>query len=218
MNLNMMTMLAAGLIFVGTLVIIFTEKLHRTIIAVAGAAVMVGAGLLLGFYTEEEAVQAVDFQIIGLLLGMMLLVALLQPTGFFEYIATLTGRWSRGNPLYLMILLGIVTTLLSMFLDNVTTIVLIAPITILICEILGVSPIPFLIAQTLLSNTGGAGTLVGDPPNILIGSAAELPFSAFLAKALPIVAVVWLVSLGLLLYFFRVQLRQRPSGTEALKM
>ena len=212
-----MIMLVSGLIFVGTLAIIFTEKIHRTIIAAAGAAVMVGAGLFLGFYDEEMAVDAIDFHTIGLLLGMMVLVALLRPTGFFEYLATLTGRWSRGNPLYLMILLGIVTTLLSMFLDNVTTIVLIAPVTILICEILGVNPIPFLITITLLSNTGGAGTLVGDPPNILIGSAAELPFNAFLAKALPIVAVVWMVVLGLMLYFFRVELRKRPSGADAIK-
>jgi Na+/H+ antiporter NhaD/arsenite permease-like protein len=211
-----MTMMIAGLIFVGTLAVIFTEKLHRTIIATAGAAVMVGAGLFLGFYNEEKAVEAIDFPTIGLLLGMMVLVALLRPTGFFEYLATLTGKWSRGNPLYLMILLGVLTTLLSMFLDNVTTIVLISPVTILICEILGVNPIPFLITQTILSNTGGAGTLVGDPPNILIGSAAELPFTAFLANALPIVAVVWIVSLSLLLFFFRFELRKRPSGAEAI--
>jgi Na+/H+ antiporter NhaD/arsenite permease-like protein len=210
-------MLVSGIIFAGTLAIIFTEKIHRTIIATAGAALMVGAGILLDFYNEEAALQAIDFHTIGLLLGMMLLVALLQPTGFFEYLATLTGRWSRGNPLYLMILLGIVTTLLSMFLDNVTTIVLIGPVTILICEILGVNPIPFLITQTLLSNTGGAGTMVGDPPNILIGSAAELPFNTFLTNALPIVVVVWFVTLGLLLYFFRSELGQHACGAEAIK-
>jgi Na+/H+ antiporter NhaD/arsenite permease-like protein len=210
-------MLVSGLVFVGTLGVIFSERLNRTIAAIAGAALMVGIGIFLGFYSEEAAIKSIDFQTIGLLLGMMVLVALLQPTGFFEYVVTRAGRLSAGSPWKLLVLLGIVTTLLSMFLDNVTTIVLIAPVTILISEILGINPIPFLIAQAILSNTGGAGTLVGDPPNVLIGSAAGLSFNAFLINALPIVVVVWFVTIGMLLYLFRVELRKQPDETTVLQ-
>lgn len=210
-------MLISGTVFIATLGVIFSERLNRTIAAIAGAALMVGIGLFLGFYSEEAAIEAIDFQTIGLLLGMMVLVALLQPTGFFEYVATQAGRFSAGSPWKLLVLLGSVTTLLSMFLDNVTTIVLIAPVTILISEILGINPIPFLIAQTILSNTGGAGTLVGDPPNILIGSAAGLSFNAFLANALPIVIIVWFITMGLLLFLFRFELRIQPDETSVLQ-
>jgi len=162
----------SSLIFVVSLWLVFSEKLHRTIVAAAGAAVMVGMGKLLGFYSEETAAKAIDFNTLGLLLGMMILVALLEPTGFFQYLAVWAGRLSRGHPVRLLVLLGTVTTVLSMFLDNVTTVVLIAPVTILISEILGISAVPLLIAEALLANTGGVATLVGDPPNVIIASAA----------------------------------------------
>lgn len=209
-------MLIATIIFLVTLAVIFTEKWHRTIIAMAGAVIMVGVGHFAGFYTEEEAIEAVDYETIGLLLGMMILVALLQPTGFFEYVATLAGRSSRGKPIVLLILLGTVTTVLSMFLDNVTTVVLMAPVTILISEIIGISPVPLLITLAILSNTGGAGTLIGDPPNILIGSAAKLSFNDFLINALPVVVVAWLAVLGLLLLLFRKELRHQPANSEVV--
>lgn len=209
--------LVSCIIFLGTLIVIFSEKVQRTIVAVFGAVLMVGTGIILGFYGEEEAVEAVDFHTLGLLLGMMILVALLQPTGFFEYVATSAGRWSRGNPFVLLIVLGSVTTVLSLFLDNVTTVVLIAPVAILISEILGMNPVPLLIAMALLSNTGGAGTLIGDPPNILIGSAAGLSFNDFLFNALPVVIAAWLVVLGLLLYLFRTELRENVIDAEAVQ-
>lgn len=208
--------LVAALIFVLTLVIIFSEKLDRTVAALLGAVVMVGAGLALGFYDESAAVTAIDFPTLGLLLGMMTMVALLRPTGFFEYVAIIAGRWSRGNPMRLMVLLGSATTVLSMFLDNVTTVVLMAPVTILISEILDISPAPLLISEAILSNTGGAATLVGDPPNVIIGLEAGLSFSDFLANALPIVAVSWFVALGLLLLLFRPELSQKPADTAAV--
>lgn len=202
----------AAAIFVIALALIFTEKIHRTIVATAGAVVMVGAGIGLHFYSEEEAVAAIDFETLGLLMGMMVLVALLRPTGFFEYIAIIAGRWSRGNPVRLLILLGTVTTVLSMFLDNVTTVVLLAPVTILICEILDVIPIPFLISEALLSNTGGVGTLVGDPPNVLIGSLVPFTFNDFLTRSLPVVVVTWFLVLGLLLWLFRKDLVASPGA------
>jgi Na+/H+ antiporter NhaD/arsenite permease-like protein len=210
-------MIISSVIFAGFLVLVFSERLQRTIAAIVGAAVMVIAGLFFGFYTEDQAVEAIDLHTIGLLLGMMLLVAMLQPTGFFEYVAIRAGRLSRGRPVVLFILLGTVTTVLSLFLDNVTTVVLIAPVVILISEVLGISPLPFLIAVAILSDTGGAGTLVGDPPNVLIGSAAGLTFNDFLTHSLPIVIVVWFAVLGLLLFLFRSQLRQVPVNADAIR-
>lgn len=210
-------MIIATIIFVVTLIVIFTEWIPRTIAAIVGAALMVGVGIYAGFYGEEQAIEAIDFHTIGLLLGMMTLVALLQPTGFFQYIATLVARSSRGKPFLLLILLGTVTTVLSMLLDNVTTVVIIAPVAILIGEILGMSVVPLLMALALLSNTGGTGTLIGDPPNVLIGSAANLSFNDFLVNALPVVVVAWFVVLGLLLFLFRKELRKPPAHAEAVQ-
>lgn len=205
-----------SLIFLASLWLIFSEKLNRTITVIAGAALIVGLGKLLGFYSESDALAAVDFNTLGLLLGMMILVALLEPTGFFQYLAVLAARASRGKPVRLLVLLGVVTTVLSMFLDNVTTVVLIAPVTILICEILGISPLPYLVSEALLSNTGGVATLVGDPPNILIGSATGLSFNDFLTHSLPVVVVVWLAALLLLRYLFRRELAIQPPKVKAV--
>ena len=132
-------------IFFGSLILIFSEKLNRSITAIAGAALMVALGRVFGFYSEEAALKAIDFNTLGLLFGMMVLVAMLEPTGFFQYLAVLAARSSKGKPMRLFILLGVITTILSMFLDNVTTVVLIAPVTILICEIVGISALPFLL-------------------------------------------------------------------------
>jgi Na+/H+ antiporter NhaD/arsenite permease-like protein len=207
---------ASGLVFLVSLSLIFSEKLNRTIAGIAGAAVMVGLGKLLGFYSEAEAIEAIDFNTLGLLLGMMILVALLEPTGFFQYLAVWAGRLSRGRPVRLLVLLGTVTTVLSMFLDNVTTVVLIAPVTILISEILGMSATPLLMAEALLSDTGGVATLIGDPPNVLIASAAGFVFNDFLIYALPIVAAAWLVALALLRHLFRAELAVRPTNADAV--
>jgi len=204
------------LIFVVCLGFIFSEKLNRTIVALAGASLMVGAGKLLGFYAEQDAIVSIDWNTLGLLLGMMILVAMLEPTGFFQYTAVWASRLSRGSPVRLFVLLGSVTTILSMFLDNVTTVVLIAPVTILISEVLGMSPVPFLISEALLSNTGGVATLVGDPPNVLIGSAANLSFNDFLVHSLPVVAVAWVAALSVLLLLFRDELRKVPANQDAV--
>jgi Na+/H+ antiporter NhaD/arsenite permease-like protein len=212
----MIQQLAAAVLFIGCLLVIFTEKIHRTAIAIAGAILMVAVGRILGFYTESAAVAAVDFKTLGLLLGMMILVAILEPTGFFQFLAVWVGRLSRGRPIRLLVLLGLVTTVLSMFLDNVTTVVLIAPVTILISEILGIHPVPFLMAEALLANTGGVATLVGDPPNILIASAAGLSFNDFLIHSLPLIVVVWLVALALLRILFRKELATPPANADSV--
>lgn len=204
------------IVFVASLTLIFTEKINRTIVAFAGAFLIVAIGEALHFYDMDNAIEAIDFETLGLLMGMMIIVAMLEPTGFFEYLAVLAARASKGKPVRLFVLLGTVTTVLSMFLDNVTTVVLIAPVTILISEILGVSAIPYLIAEALLSNTGGVATLVGDPPNVLIGSAAGFSFNDFLVHSLPIVVVTWFGVLFLLQYLFRKELLVSPRNTEAV--
>lgn len=203
-------------IFVITLFLIFSEKLHRTIAGLFGAATMLIAGKLLGFFNETEAIDTIDFSTLGLLLGMMILVALLEPTGIFEFIAIKAARISKGKPGKLLVLLGLITTVFSMFLDNVTTVILIAPVTILICELLGFNPTPFLITEALLSDTGGIATLIGDPPNVLIAAAAKLTFNDFLTHSLPIVVVAWITALVLLKYLFRKELNTSPSNIEGL--
>ena len=213
----MIATIAAGGIFLITFVAILRERVDRTIIAMAGAGAMLVTGLMLGVYSQESALGAVDFDTLGLLLGMMVLVSMLADTGFFQYLAILTAKRSKGDPWKLMLILGAITTVLSMFLDNVTTLVLIAPVSILIAEILGISPIPFLISEALLSNTGGVATLVGDPPNILIGSAANLSFNDFLIRLAPIVAVAWVVAIFLLRRLFRRELSKKSDKVAALQ-
>ncbi len=212
----MIPIIISSSIFLLSLFLIFSEKLNRTITSMAGAFLMVVAGITLHFYTEEQAAATIDFNTIGLLLGMMILVSILEPTGFFQFLAIRVGKRSKGKPIRLLLFLGTITTVISMFLDNVTTVVLIAPVTILLCEILGINAQPYLMAEALLSDTGGVATLVGDPPNILIGSAAGLTFTDFLTHSLPIVVIVWLTALGILLLLFRKELKAQPSNLDAL--
>lgn len=212
----MLSIIISTSIFIICLFLIFSEKLNRTIASLAGAVLMVVLGMVFHFYTEDQAVATIDFNTIGLLLGMMILVSILEPTGFFQYLAVKVGKLSGGKPVRLLLFLGTITTIVSMFLDNVTTVVLIAPVTILLCEILGINAQPYLMAEALLSDTGGVATLVGDPPNILIGSAAGFTFMDFLTHSLPIVIVVWLSALGILFFLFRKELSQKPSNLDAL--
>jgi Na+/H+ antiporter NhaD/arsenite permease-like protein len=199
----MSPLVVCPIIFAIALGLIFTEKINRTIVAMAGAAIMLIVGRIMGFYTEEMAFETIDFNTLGLLFGMMVLVAILEPTGFFEFLAIWVGKLSKGRPVRLLVLLGTATTLVSMFLDNVTTVVLIAPVTILICEVLGITPRPFLIALALLSNTGGVATMVGDPPNILIASATGFTFMDFIIRSMPVAVVSWFAALFLLNRLFK---------------
>ncbi len=214
---NIYAMWIAGGIFAITFIIILSEKIHRTIIALAGASIMVMVGMYMNFYSQEEALESIDFNTLGLLMGMMILVSMLQKTGFFEYLAIITAKKTKGNPWLLVVFLGTITTVLSMIIDNVTTIVLIAPVTVIIAEMLGINPIPLLMAEALLSDTGGVATLVGDPPNILIGSAAHLSFNDFLIHLAPVVFVIWLVTLFLLKFIFRKEMAEKPKHIDALQ-
>ncbi len=205
-----------SIIFTGSLIAIFSEKINRTIVAMLGALLISVVGLTFKFYDSHQEIAAIDLETIGLLLGMMLLVSMLEPTGFFEYLALYAARFSKGKPVRLLIMLGTITTVLSMFLDNVTTVVLIAPVTIMICEIIGLNPLPYLMSEALLSNTGGAATLIGDPPNVLIASASGLSFNDFLIHSLPVVLVCWLVALGMLRFLFRKELSAIPEKIDVL--
>ncbi len=205
-----------ALIFFSTYALILSEKAHRTIAGIAGAVAMVASGIVFGFYSQEDALTSIDFNTLGLLLGMMILAAMLTKTGFFGYLATLGAKKTQGSPWRLMLILGAITTVLSMMVDNVTTIVLMAPLTIIVADIVGLNPVPLLLAEALLSNTGGVATLVGDPPNIMIGSAANLSFNDFLVHLAPIVVVAWLMSLVLLRVAFRKELLDRPQRVREL--
>ncbi|MFH0802072.1 MAG: ArsB/NhaD family transporter [bacterium] len=206
----------SGLIFVFTFALIFSEKVHRTVAALLGAVLMVLAGKFFSFYSEEKAFQAIDLPTLALLLAMMIMVALLRHTGFFQYLAIITAQKSRGKPWVLLVFLGLLSAFVSMFLDNVTTIILIAPLTIFIADMIGLSPVPFLMAEVLLSNIGGTATLVGDPPNILIASAAHFSFNDFLMHTAPIVLLVMAATVPLLLWIYRREMKTRPQNLKAL--
>lgn len=206
-----MAAIIATAIFVISLAFILSDRIHRTIAALAGAVAMLIAGKSFGFYYEDEALASIDFTTIGLLLGMMIVVALLEPTGFFEYVALHAGRLSKGRPIVVFILLGVVTSVLAMFLDHVTTVVVMAPATLVIARVLEMEPAPLLLAEAMLTNVGGTATLIGDPPNILIGSAAGLSFGDFLVYSLPIVTVAWVAAVVLILLMFRRRLGSGPS-------
>lgn len=200
------TMWLAGLILVAAYVLIFSEVIHRTLAAVIGAVTMVGVGMIGGFYSQAGAVAAVDANTMFLLLGMMTLVVLLKPTGGFEYLAIRLAKMAKGSPVRLLVYLSTVVTIISLFLDNVTTVLVFAPLTVVIARLLGISPVPYLMAEALLSDTGGVATLVGDPPNVMIGSAAGIDFNQFLFHMGPIVLVAWVATLFLLLALFRKDL------------
>ena len=194
--------------------LIFTEVMHRSYAALLGAVVMVMLGGWAGFYSQEAALLAIDGNTMFLLMAMMMLVAMLRPTGAFEYLGIRLAKLAKGSPRLLLIYLCAAVSLISMFLDNVTTVIIFAPLTVLVTRMLNLNPAPFLISEAMMSNIGGAATLVGDPPNIMIGSAAGIDFVTFLVHMGPIILPVWLVSVGLMLFLFKRELR--PVDTSAI--
>ena len=203
-------------IFVGAYVLIATERVHRVAASLGGAAIILGLGVTSSqdaFYSSETGV---DWDVIFLLLGMMLVVGVLKRTGVFEYMAIRAAKLAGGQPYRVMVLLVMVTAGASALLDNVTTVLLVVPVTLLVCERLGLHPLPFLMAEALASNIGGAATLVGDPPNIIIASRADLTFTDFLVHMLPVVLVVLAVFLILIRVMFRKALSKPVTGVDAL--
>lgn len=200
------SMWTAGGILVGAYFFIFTEIIHRTWAGIIGAVVMIAAGMIGGFYSQSEAIAAIDANTMFLLIGMMMLVTMLRPTGAFEYLAIRMAKLSKRNPKLLLIYLSTAVTIISLFLDNVTTVLVFAPLTVVIARMLAINPVPYLMAEALLSDTGGIATLVGDPPNVMIGSAANIDFNQFLFHMGPIILVAWLFTIVLLLFLFKEEL------------
>lgn len=192
----------ALLIFIVVMLVIITEKFNRCVAAVGGALLMIIFRVL----TFEEGLSYIDFNTIGVLIGMMLLVAVVKNSGLFEYIAIRTAKRSNGDPWLIMISFCIITAILSAILDNVTTVLLIGPMTIVVSQILNLNPIPFLITQILSSNIGGTSTLIGDPPNIMIGSAANLSFLDFVITLGPIILIILFVTILCFKFIFKNQL------------
>ncbi len=190
-------------VFVVAYVLIATEKINRVAVALGGASVMLALGATNpehAFFSEDAGI---DWNVIFLLLGMMLIVGVLKRTGLFEYVAIWAAKKARGRPFPIMVILIVVTGVASAALDNVTTVLLVAPVTLLVCDRLGVPPVPFLIAEVLASNIGGTATLVGDPPNIIIASRSGLTFNDFLSVLAPFVLVVLVVLVLLCRIMFR---------------
>jgi Na+/H+ antiporter NhaD/arsenite permease-like protein len=209
-----------SLVLLAVYVLLSFEIVHRTTVAMVGAAFVILMGITTGLFDAsvsfEFAIAAIDFNTIGLLLGMMIIVAILGQTGIFEYLGIRMSKASKGNMWKLLVMFCLFTAIISMFIDNVTTVLLIVPITISVFRTLRISPVPFIIAQVLASNVGGTATLIGDPPNILIGSAANIDFTSFIINMGPTIAVSLLVSLFILKFMFRKELSQKPHNFEEL--
>lgn len=190
-------------IFILVYLCIVSEKVNKTIAALLGASAM----LLLHVVPQEAAFHAIDLNVIFLLVGMMIMVHILSKTGIFQWLAISSAQISKGEPLRIMILLGIAAAVISAMLDNVTTMILIAPVTFLISDELEIDPVPFLIMMVMASNIGGAATLVGDPPNILIGSAANLTFNDFIVHLTPVIVIIMVAYVGTVMLLFRKTFR-----------
>jgi len=208
--------IAAIAIFVFTFFFILTERIHRTVIGLFGAVSMVIAGIIFDFYHPDQVLDAVDFNTLGLLFGMMLMVSMLEKTGFFQFVGIWTAKRTGGSPWLLMLALGAITGVFSMILDNVTTVILIVPMTIIIADILKINPIPLIMSEALISNIAGVGTLIGDPPNIMIGSAVGLSFNDFLIHALPVALVSWFVTLLIFRLIYKKEIGTKPENIDQL--
>ena len=199
----------AVLIFGLTYLAIISERVPKTAAALAGAALMIAVKL--EGYDQRQAFAAIDLNVIFLLAGMMIIVNIVAKTGVFPWLAVHSARLAGGSPLRILILLSLVTAVLSAFLDNVTVVVLIAPVTIYIAGALEISAVPFLISEALASNVGGTATLIGDPPNILVGSAAGLDFGSFVTNLAPVVVLILVLYLLLAPLLFAKQLAVHPD-------
>jgi len=215
------TMMATLGVLVGMYVILITEVIHRTALAFFGALVM----LIILFYTGvldphdsvDFVIGAIDFNTIGLLLGMMVIVGILGETGIFLYIGIKAAKISKGNVWKLLGLLALITAVGSAFLDNVTMVLLMVPVTISVSKILNINPISFILAQIFASNIGGATTLIGDPPNIMIGSAAGIDFMTFAYHMTPEIIITMAVTIVLFKFMFRKDLKQKAENIEKLQ-
>jgi Na+/H+ antiporter NhaD/arsenite permease-like protein len=193
--------------------LIISEKIHRTILAMLGAIVMVAMGIV----DQETALHHIDFNTLGLLVGMMMIVGITAETGLFKYAAVKSAKLAKGKPRRILIALFVITALASAFLDNVTTVLLMVPVTFSITRQLRINPLPFLMSQIIASNVGGTATLIGDPPNIMIGSAVkELTFMSFINNLAPVIIIIMLAYIPLLLLMFSKQIKSTPELQQSI--
>ena len=185
----MTAMWTAVAVLVATYAAVMSEKINRSIVALLGALMMI----VLGILSQEQAVEGIDFNTIGLLVGMMIIVSVTRKSGVFEYLAIWSAKKVKASPAGILAMLAVVTAVMSAFLDNVTTVLLVVPVTLVITEQLKVNPYPYLFSQILASNIGGTATLIGDPPNILIGTQVGLSFNEFVINLTPVIVVVLIV-------------------------
>jgi Na+/H+ antiporter NhaD/arsenite permease-like protein len=203
----------AVLIFAVTYGAIISEKINRTAVALFGAVLM----LVMQVMNQHDVLEHVDFNTIGLLIGMMIMVNVMKRSGVFEYLAIKAAKISKGNPWRILVLFSIITAVFSALLDNVTTILLIAPVTLVITDTLGVNPIPFLVPEILAANIGGTATLIGDPPNIMIGSSVGLGFMDFVVNLAPVVLVIFTITLFLIKIMYKDTFHNAKSHEELVK-
>jgi Na+/H+ antiporter NhaD/arsenite permease-like protein len=186
--------------FLIALGLIAAERFHRTKVALLGAAIVT---LFVGEFDQEKAIESVDFNTIGLLVGMMILVYVTQQSGVYDYIAVRAGQLSKGRPFAVVLSMALTTAVLSALLDNLTTILLVVPVTFLLCDTLDIDPIPLIVIEVMASNIGGTATLIGDPPNIIIAGHTGLSFNEFILNLAPIVVVTLAIVIGLLYRYMR---------------
>jgi|TARA_R110002096_G_scaffold309403_2_gene503953 Na+/H+ antiporter NhaD/arsenite permease-like protein len=213
-------MKVSAVILAFTFIGIFSEHVHgfhRAKFAMLGAGAMALVGQYYGFYDYHMAIEVIDWNVIFLLGCMMTIVAIMIPTGGFQNLAVVLARASKGR-LYLMLaLIGTAVTVISLLLDNVTTVVIFGPLIIMIARTLAISPIPYLMAAALLSDTGGVATLVGDPPNLMIGSAADISFNTFIIHMGPPVLIAWIAVLIILKFLFKEELAEEPRAWQEIE-
>ncbi|PJA07837.1 hypothetical protein COX69_03690 [Candidatus Falkowbacteria bacterium CG_4_10_14_0_2_um_filter_48_10] len=207
---------AALLIFLGAYALIISEKVHRTIVGIFGGALMILLGIGLHFYGQHQAISAIDFNTIGLLVGMMIIVGVTKDTGLFQYVAIKAAKAAKGDPWKIMLMFALITALFSALLDNVTTVLLMVPMTFVICDNLRINPLPFLVVEIFMSNIGGTATLIGDPPNILIGSAANLSFADFIINLAPIIVVMIIVLLPFFKWRYSRLIQAKPEDCQKI--
>ena len=198
-----MQLIFVAAIFIIAFIIITFEWVNKTTVVLAGAVLYIATGVI----DQHQAFEGVDWNVIFLLVGMMIIVGITKSSGLFQYVAIKAAKLVKGDPLKILILLSIITALFSALLDNVTTILIITPVSILIAVELGLSPIPFIVSNAIASNIGGTATLIGDPPNILIGSATGLSFMDFVINAAPAVLITMVVYCIVFYFMFRKKLR-----------
>jgi Na+/H+ antiporter NhaD and related arsenite permeases len=203
-------MIVSGAIFVAAYILIIMDKIDRTVVALSGASLMV----LIRIISQKQAFENIDFNTIGLLISMMVIVMITRRTGVFEYLAIKTVKLAKGEPVRILVLLSVITGILSAFLDNVTTILLILPLTLSVAKDLHINPIPYIIAEVFASNVGGTATLVGDPPNIMIGSSVGLSFMEFIKNDAPVIIPILFITTYIFVLLYKKKLVAKKENME----